>query len=102
MMKKDIERYGLMKIPSEVVIKELRMDLGKLKSYIQELEERIKLVKEKDIKYQTLICLEGRVKNLEKKLEESRKECNKVVEQNLRLKKQLFIVEIKKQEIEKI
>jgi predicted transcriptional regulator len=101
-MKKDIERYGLMKIPSEVVIKELRMDLGKLKSYIQELEERIKLVKEKDIKYQTLICLEGRVKNLEKKLEESRKECNKVVEQNLRLKKQLFIVEIKKQEIEKI
>lgn len=38
---KDKEVHGLMKIPSEVVIKELRQELGKLKSDIEELKYNI-------------------------------------------------------------
>ena len=89
-MKKDREVHGLMKVPEEVVISELRKELGKANAYIQELEERIKLLNSKDVKPQTLISLEGRIKNLEKALDKSRKECNKVVEHNLRMQKQLF------------
>lgn len=87
---KDKEWTGLLKIPSEEVIKELRIELGKANSYIKELEDRLKELSVKDIKEQSFVCLEGRVKNLEKELEKSRKECNKVVAHNLRMQKQLF------------
>jgi cell division protein ZapA (FtsZ GTPase activity inhibitor) len=92
---KDKENYGLLKIPSEAVIKELRVELGKANAYIQELKERMKLINTKEVKVQTLINLEGRVKNLEKELEKSRKECNKVVQENIRMRKQLFDNELK-------
>lgn len=36
---KDDERHGLLKIPDEVIIKELRVELGKANSYIHELED---------------------------------------------------------------
>ena len=39
---KDKEVFGLLKIPDEVVIKQLRQDLGKANAYIQELEHLIK------------------------------------------------------------
>jgi len=35
---KDKEIYGLLKIPDSVIIKELRIEIGKLESYILELE----------------------------------------------------------------
>jgi hypothetical protein len=89
-MRKDKEVHGLMKIPEEAVISELRIELGKAKCYIQELEEKIKLLSGREIKQQTFDCLSGRIKNLEKELEKSRKECNKVVAHNLRMQKQLF------------
>jgi hypothetical protein len=92
---KDKENYGLLKIPEEAVIKELRIELGKTKAYIEELKDTIKLINSKEVKVQTLISLEGRVKNLEKELEKSRKECNRVVEQNIRMRKQLFDNELK-------
>jgi threonine dehydrogenase-like Zn-dependent dehydrogenase len=92
---KDKENYGLLKIPEEAVIKELRIELGKTKAYVEELKDAIKLINSKEVKVQTLISLEGRVKNLEKELEKSRKECNRVVEQNIRMRKQLFDNELK-------
>ena len=87
---KDKEWTGLLKIPSEEVIKELRIELGKANTYINELEHRLNELNGVSIKEQKLVCLEGRVKNLEKELEKSRKECNKVVAHNLRMQKQLF------------
>ena len=92
---KDKENYGLLKIPEEAVIKELRIELGKTKAYVEELKDTMKLINSKEVKVQTLISLEGRVKNLEKELEKSRKECNRVVEQNIRMRKQLFDNELK-------
>ncbi len=74
-MKKDREVHGLMKIPEEVVISQLRVELGKANSYIQELEEKLNsLGGLKDIKAKHLDCLERRIKNLEKALEKSKKE----------------------------
>ena len=87
---KDTEWSGLLKIPSEEVIKELRIELGKANAYIKELEDKLKQLSGKEIKQQSFICLEGRVKNLEKQLSASRKECNKVVEHNIRMQKILF------------
>ena len=87
---KDKEWTGLLKIPSEEVIKELRIELGKANTYINELEHRLNELNGVRIKEQKLVCLEGRIKNLEKELEKSRKECNKVVAHNLRMQKQLF------------
>lgn len=94
-MKKDKEVHGLMKIPSEVVISELRQELGKANAYIEELKEMFNSFNKKEFKVQTLINLEGRISNLLKELEQSRKECNRVVAENIRLKKQLFNNELK-------
>lgn len=41
-MAKDNEVYGLLKLPDEVVIKQLRQELGIQVSYIDELEDRLK------------------------------------------------------------
>ncbi len=90
---KDTEWSGLLKIPSEEVIKELRIELGKANAYIKELEDKLKQLSSKEIKQQSFICLEGRVKNLEKQLAASRKECNKVVEHNIRMQKILFNIQ---------
>ncbi len=43
---KDDEIYGLLKVPDEVIIKELRLQLGKATSYIQELEYENKRLKD--------------------------------------------------------
>jgi hypothetical protein len=69
-MKKDREVHGLMKIPAEVIISQLRLELGKANAMIVELEERLdELGGLKDIKAQHLDCLERRIKNLEKENE---------------------------------
>jgi hypothetical protein len=87
---KDKEWSGLLKIPNEVVIKDLRIQLGGLNSYIQELEDKILNLKNIEIKLDYIKYIENKNNNLEKKLEQSRKECNKVVLHNLRLQKELF------------
>jgi hypothetical protein len=92
---KDREWSGLLKIPAEEVIKELRIKLGEANSYISELEDKLNEYTGRKVKEDRLISLEGRIKNLEKQLEKSRKECNKVVEHNIRLQKQLFKIEVK-------
>lgn len=92
---KDQEWSGLMKVPDYEVIKQLRIKLGKANSYISELEDKLNEYTGRKVKEETFISLEGRIKNLEKQLEKSRKECNKVVEHNIRLQKQLFKIEAK-------
>ena len=92
---KDREWSGLLKIPAEEVIKELRIKLGEANSFISELEDKLKEYTGRKVKEDRLISLEGRINNLEKQLEKSRKECNKVVEHNIRLQKQLFKIEVK-------
>jgi len=87
---KDKEWSGLLKLPSEVIIKELRFQLGQSKSFITELEDKLNLLTAIDVKIQYVKSLENKISNLEKKLQQSRKECNKVVSQNLRLQKELF------------
>jgi hypothetical protein len=87
---KDEEWSGLLKLPSEVIIKELRFQLGQSKSFITELEDKLNLLTAIDVKIQYVKSLENKISNLEKKLQQSRKECNKVVLQNLRLQKELF------------
>lgn len=39
---KDAERYGLSKVPDDIIIRQLRVELGKANAYIQELEELTK------------------------------------------------------------
>ena len=80
------------------MISELRIELGKTKAYVVELKENLNSINKKEINIQTLINLQGRVKNLEKELEKSRKECNKVVTENIRLKKQLFNNQLNKKD----
>lgn len=41
-MKKDLPVHGLLKIPDNILLKESLVEVGKLKSYIQELEDKIK------------------------------------------------------------
>lgn len=41
-MAKDNEIYGLLKFPDEVVIKQIRQELGVQASYIDELEDKLK------------------------------------------------------------
>ena len=39
---KDEEIFGLMKVPDSVLLREARIEIGQLKAYIEELEEKIK------------------------------------------------------------
>ena len=87
---KDTEWSGLMKVPDREVIKGLRVKLGQANAYIDELKEQLEEMKCRKVKDTTINQANGRINNLEKELEKSRKECNKVVEENIRLKKQLF------------
>lgn len=87
---KDQEWSGLMKVPDYEIIKQLRIKLGETNSYVSELEDKLKEYTGRKVKEQTFISLEGSIKKLKKQLEQSQKECNKVVEHNIRLQKQLF------------
>lgn len=42
-MGKADENYGLLKIPDSVIVKEQAIEIGKLKAYIEELEEKLKV-----------------------------------------------------------
>lgn len=66
---KDNENFGLLKIPDQVVIRQLRMELGKANSYIQELEHKILGLNKIDEKGKCSKCRkkDEQIKNLEKK-----------------------------------
>lgn len=69
-MSKDKEIFGLLKLPDELVIKGLQIELGKANSYILELEEKIvKLEKiSRPINAERLVQLQNENKNLKRKL----------------------------------
>ena len=92
---KDSEWSGLMKLPDREVIKIIRVKLGQANAYIEELKAELEEMKCRKVKDTTITQANGRINNLQKELEKSRKECNKVVEENIRLKKQLFKNETK-------
>lgn len=87
---KDTEWSGLMKIPDKEVIKGLRIKLGQANAYIDELKAQLQEMQFRKVKDETITQANARINNLEKELEKSRNECNKVVQENIRLKKQLF------------
>lgn len=64
-MAKDKEWSGLLKLPSEVIISELRVKLGQQEAYIAELEDRLKGQEIKAVKQSKLEHLEKENKRLD-------------------------------------
>jgi type IV secretory pathway VirB4 component len=82
-MKKDKEWSGLLKIPSEIIISELRLTIGQQISYIQELEDKLK---DKEIKNVKLTKLEHLEKDKERLTKIIRDYENKVYKLNNKIK----------------
>lgn len=72
-MAKDEEWSGLLKIPAEVVISELRVKVGQLESYIAELEDKIKEIDVKNIKLTKLQHLENDNSRITEKYHDTQK-----------------------------
>ncbi|MDL2310273.1 hypothetical protein LJC39_04070 [Parabacteroides sp. OttesenSCG-928-B22] len=78
---KDKAVHGLLKLPDEALIKELRIELGKQASYIQELEDEIKFLKKEETEEKKKIRREklfdeyrGQIKNLNDKIRKLKKD----------------------------
>lgn len=67
-MAKDTEWSGLLKVPAEAVISELRIKLGQQNAYISELEDKLKEREAKTIKETKVKHLENENKRLLDKL----------------------------------
>ena len=59
-MPKDEEIFGLFKVPDEEVIKSMRIEIGKLNSYITELEFKCDMY---EIKKHEDLCMINNLKN---------------------------------------
>jgi len=65
---KDAENYpDLLKVPDSVIIKELRIELGKANSYVDELKHNLKITQEKLLKTEENIHKNEQIKGLENK-----------------------------------
>lgn len=77
---KDLELFGLLKVPDEVVIKELRTEIGMLKSENDELKYRLRLAinPEVDKLVNTINSLKGELRVLRNRnlIQEKQKEIN--------------------------
>lgn len=86
---KDSELFGLLKIPDEVVIKELRTEIGMLKSENDELKYRLSLAinPEVDKLVNTINSLKGELKVLRNRnlVQEKQKEINSLKNTNAEL-----------------
>lgn len=86
---KDSELFGLLKIPDEVVIKELRTEIGMLKSENDELKYRLSLAinPEVDKLVNTINSLKGELKVLRNRnlVQEKQKEINSLRNTNAEL-----------------
>lgn len=87
---KDAEWSGLMKIPDEVVISELRVKVGQLESYIEELEEQVKERALKNVKLTKLEHLEREVERLSSLLLDAQNRLGDLGKRNQRLEAELF------------
>jgi hypothetical protein len=81
-MAKDSEWSGLLKVPSEVVISELRIKLGQQNAYISELEDKVKALEGRKIKETKLLHLESEVTRLTAKLKDSQNRLVDVSQRN--------------------
>jgi hypothetical protein len=95
-MAKDQERLGLLKIPSEVVISELRIKLGQQNAYVSELEDKLKAVEKRKIKETKLQHLESEVSRLSEKLKDTENRLRDVLQRNRVLEAEL-LKQLKKQ-----
>jgi BMFP domain-containing protein YqiC len=87
---KDAEWSGLMKIPDEVLISQLRIKVGQLESYVQELEEQVKEKVLKTVKITKLEHLERDNERLKALLIDTRNRLGDLGARNQRLEKELF------------
>lgn len=62
---KDRENYDLLKVPDEIIVRELRIELGKANSRIQELEDELKAHSSGKI-HELIKSLKGTIKALVK------------------------------------
>jgi hypothetical protein len=95
-MAKDQERLGLLKIPSEVVISELRIKLGQQNAYVSELEDKLKAVEQRKIKETKLQHLESEVSRLSEKVKDTENRLRDVLQRNRFLEAEL-LKQLKKQ-----
>ena len=89
-MAKDSEWSGLLKIPAEVVISELRVKLGQQAAYIAELEDKLKEREIKTVKQTKLDHLESEVKRLTQKLTDAQNRLGDIGRRNQRLESELL------------
>lgn len=86
---KDSELFGLLKIPDEIVIKELRTEIGMLKSENDELKYRLSLAinPEVDKLVNTINSLKGELRVLRNRdlVQEKQKEINSLRKINAEL-----------------
>ena len=89
-MGKDSEWSGLLKLPAEVIISELRVKLGQQASYITELEDKLKEREKKEVKQSKLDHLEKENARLTQRLTDAHNRLSDVGQLSRRLEKQLL------------
>lgn len=90
---KDKDWSGLMKVPAEEIIKELRLELGKSNAYIAELEFKLKefdYLKSKKENLERLKALETELSRVKKKLDDTRNRLADSEKVREHFKKELF------------
>lgn len=90
---KDKQWSGLMKVPAEEIIKELRLELGKANAYISELEFKLKEFEELKAKKENLErlkALETELSRVKKKLDDTRNRLADSEKVRDHFKKELF------------
>ena len=90
---KDKQWSGLMKVPAEEIIKELRLELGKANAYISELEFKLKEFEELKAKKENLErlkALETELSREKKKLDDTRNRLADSEKVRDHFKKELF------------
>ena len=96
-MSKDEEWSGLLKVPDEIIIKQLREDIKELKiaagqsqAYIDELEYKIQQLKEEEIKNKQVVALEKSNVQLRLKLADKENRIVDLTQKTERLQKELL------------
>lgn len=89
-MGKDGEWSGLLKLPVEVIISQLRIELGQQASYISELEDKLKEQEGKNIKQSKLEHLEKENLRISKLLSDALNRLGDLGVRNKSLESELF------------
>jgi len=90
---KDKQWSGLIKVPAEEIIKELRLELGKANAYISELEFKLtefEELKSKKENLERLKALETELSRVKKKLDDTRNRLADSEKVRDHFKKELF------------